>query len=75
MPTECHPEIRLLNIICAWQHFAGKPLAVLDHADNLQSEALDQAEKLLRTLAVSFKGAPHKEVCKLGQQVLQALDR
>jgi hypothetical protein len=74
VPNE-HPETRFLKIICAWQHFAGKPLAILDHVGNLQPAELDQAEKTLRNLAVSFSCSAHAEVRKLGQQVLRALER
>lgn len=71
-------EVQFYNIICAWQHFAGKPLRVTDHASVLMQHQLSEMEVSLRALCHSFRTEdPNQwpELHQLADQVEKDLDR
>lgn len=74
--TATNRHTRLYNIICAWQHFAGKPLRVTDAADVMTAEDLTIAENCLRRLANRFVKEDKQEwpeLHKLAEQIHETL--
>lgn len=53
---ELSKEQKVYNLVCAWQHFAGKPIKSLEHVANcMTDDEVQQMEKLLFKVADSLE--------------------
>jgi hypothetical protein len=67
--------MQLFRVICAFQHFAGKPLKTTDGAEALTAEDLQQMEQGLRKLAAFYRSRFDQDVemQALAAQIEQSL--
>jgi IS5 family transposase len=67
--------MQFFRVICAFQHFGGKPLKTTDGAEALTAEELGQMEQGLRKLAAFYRSRFEQDadMQKLAERIEESL--